>query len=41
MTERTSKFAQMVERDQDQEQSSRQQTDNLLDLITGDSSIEE
>ena len=39
MTARTSKFASLIERDQEQEQSSRQQTDQLLDLITGENSI--
>ena len=34
MTARTSKFAQLIQSDQSQEQSSRQQTDHLLDLIT-------
>ena len=41
MTERTSKFASLIERDQRQEQSSRQQTDQLLDTITGESAITE
>ena len=41
MTERTSKFAELIERDQEQEQSSRQQVDQLLDLITGEAAINE
>ena len=36
MTARTSKFAAAIERDQNQEESSRQQTDQLLDLFTGE-----
>ena len=39
MTERTSKFAQLIENDSIQEQSTRQQTDHLLDLITGEGNI--
>lgn len=41
MTERTSKFAELVERDDNQEKNSRQQTDQLLDIMTGEESIEE
>lgn len=39
MTERTSKLAQLIEKDRTLEQGTRQQTDQLLDLITGDASI--
>ena len=41
MTARTSKFAQLIEKDTSQDQSSRQQTDQLLDLVTGEASINE
>jgi len=39
MTERTSKLAQLIEKDRTQEQGTRQQTDQLLDILTGDANI--
>ena len=41
VTERSSKLASMLERDTLQEASTRQQTDHLIELVTGDNKVEE
>lgn len=41
VTERSSKLVSLLERDTLQEASTRQQTDHLIELATGDSRVEE